>query len=368
MGLLLLMAAIVIYLNKLILDAKYASLPNVPCSFSDLCKKELGPAAGVIMYISICIANIGSCAVYLVTLSDLMFSLSSTLSKTSYMIILAGGEIFLAWLPSLEYLSWTSVVGNCCLLATFTSVIVFGFETTVVHSPSMYPAFKWDTFPESFATIVFLFIQPSTMFPIANEMEEPKDFTFACTIAYCIVTVVDFAFAAVTFLMFGESTQSIILDNLCPGDCSGFFPILGHTALIISIFFTYPYVMVAATDVIEASLITPAMPGDVRRKDINQASTMTIRFLCNVVACVAAIFIPNLGDLLSITSGIALTYNGFVMGPVLYLNRRYKEIEYRTNWFYFNAFLHIALLLFGVSLGGWTTYLAIKDVVDEFSR
>jgi hypothetical protein len=42
--------------------------------------------------------------------------------------------------------------------------------------PPHYPPVVWDTYYIFFSTVSFLYIQPSTLFPIANSMKEPRKF------------------------------------------------------------------------------------------------------------------------------------------------------------------------------------------------
>jgi hypothetical protein len=58
------------------------------------------------------------------------------------------------------------------------SVIYYGVLDHNIHPPTSeyYPPFIFDTYPIFFSTVAFLYIQPSTLFPIANSMREPRKF------------------------------------------------------------------------------------------------------------------------------------------------------------------------------------------------
>jgi len=220
----------------------------------------------------------------------------------------------------------------------------------------------WSTFPDSFATTVFLLIQPSTMFPIANEMKKPQDFTFCCTLAYVAIVIMDLIFATLVFLLFGNATQELVLSNLCGIPCTGTIALIAQSAIIMSVFFTYPYVMTAATDVIEYLVLgepKDRIPGQFWKN-------MIIRALCNIVACLFAVCVPNIDDLLNITSGIALTYNGFVMGPIIFLKQKYTKGDSGATTMTILLISHILLLLLGIVLGIWATVLAIQNVISDY--
>jgi hypothetical protein len=67
------------------------------------------------MYISIVLTNAGSCSVYLVTMAGILIRLSCALSVYVYIALFLVGELFIAFLPSFKYLSWTSLVGDAAL-------------------------------------------------------------------------------------------------------------------------------------------------------------------------------------------------------------------------------------------------------------
>jgi amino acid permease len=65
---LLVMGGVTIYLNWIIMEAKYKVFGKKPVSYYDLCRYLYGRGFGGLMYFSILLSNVGSCAVYLVTM------------------------------------------------------------------------------------------------------------------------------------------------------------------------------------------------------------------------------------------------------------------------------------------------------------
>lgn len=141
---LIIMGIAAIYLNWIIMDAKWKTFGNRPVSYNHLCEHLFGPWAGRAMYISIVVTNAGSCSVYLVTIAGILINLSCALSIYAYMALFLLAELlvgifinlfsliyfkavypfnyslnfsnqFSAFLPSFKYLSWTSILGDCAL-------------------------------------------------------------------------------------------------------------------------------------------------------------------------------------------------------------------------------------------------------------
>jgi amino acid permease len=85
-------------------------------------------------------------------------------------------------------------------------VLWYGFTFTKIQPISHYPGFVTDTFPYFFSTAAFLYIQPSTLFPIANAMKEPKRFNIVSSVTYVFIAILNAAFATIAYMFFGDKT------------------------------------------------------------------------------------------------------------------------------------------------------------------
>lgn len=86
------------------------------------------------------------------------------------------------------------------------SVLWYGFSGPGLKPVSDYPGFVAETFPYFFSTAAFLYIQPSTLFPIANAMKEPKRFNMVSAITYIFIAILNAAFATLAYMFFGNQT------------------------------------------------------------------------------------------------------------------------------------------------------------------
>eukprot|EP01130_Rhizamoeba_saxonica_P016306 TRINITY_DN7515_c0_g1_i1.p1 TRINITY_DN7515_c0_g1~~TRINITY_DN7515_c0_g1_i1.p1 ORF type:complete len:428 (-),score=64.13 TRINITY_DN7515_c0_g1_i1:90-1373(-) len=343
------------YLNYIIMYSKYKTFPHKPSSYADLCKKRLGNGWGYAMTASIILANLGACSIYIVTFAELLSLAFPQLSFIEYSAIILVGEVLISMLPSFKYLSFTSILGDICLVIAMVAVFVYGFGQNTIKPPGDYPGFIIKTYPYFFASAAFLFVQPSTLFPIANSMKKPKNFNKASTISYCIVTIVNVVFAVIAYMFFGDKTKSIVLENLCP-DSTCLYVTIAQIALCIDVFFTYPVILVPATDVIEDHIF---------EGKVAHWKKIILRTLVNGVVFAVAVGVPNISELLNLISGIALCYNGFIMGPIVYLKTR-RDNEYGLSLLLYVS--HIAIVIFGFGIGGWTTYLGTCGVINVFTN
>lgn len=223
-------------------------------------------------------------------------------------------------------------------------------------------------------------------------------------------------------MFFGSDTKELVLDNLCPqGACTNSFVIIAHVALTVDVFFSFPLIMAPVYEVVELSLFGRTAPEtrieeeeeeSIQRRDVGLIyadagsdsgyvekyptksqwwlppwepahwKKMILRTLLLILTGALGIGISCIGQLLALVSGFTLTFNGFVIGPLIHMAMRYsKQIkkfeglrdgtDYETSMersglscmlsVWWDAFL----ILFGIGIGGWTIYLAVVDLVNN---
>jgi len=339
------------------------------------------------MYTSVITTNLGACSVYLVTGATLLGKVSDKVNLQEYLIIFAVFELLISWLPSFKYLAWTSLIGLLGLVTAMISVFVYGFTHGGIQPISHYPALVVETYAVFFSTAAFLYIQPSTFFPIANAAAHPELFNYYNNIAYVIIAISNTIFATIAYMFFGPDTQSLVLENLCPdGVCVNTFTTLAQISLFVDVIFTFPLVLAPAHEVIEnslfrdpdesfADLIQPItnssdveFTGSSKCMCLFEYSLLKRNFLrtiCILVTYAVAALIPNISALVGIISGVTLTFNAFIMGPLVHLKWKYDKIISKEDVSYqwlFSLCANIFLILSGFVLGGWSTYLAIQSI------
>jgi len=102
--------------------------------------------------------------------------------------------------------------------------------------------------------------------------------------------------------------------------------------------------------------------------DINRDNywkLMIIRTVGSILTCGLVAAIPDLTNLLNITSGIALTWQSFVFGPILYVKARSSEFSSTTYYVVVISVLNGILGLFGALIGSFAIYLAVRDLIGH---
>jgi len=160
-------------------------------------------------------------------------------------------------------------------------------------------------------------------------------------------------------------------------------------ALIIDVLFTYPLILTTVHEVLESTVFFYNLPKDKgsdflmedQKKNIQRRGKFPIEFsllkrnvlrtgvVCLVWAMAAAI--PNVSGLLGIISGIAITFNAFILGPLVHLKLTYDEAHSsyfkKISWLV-TLILHVMIILFGAGIGIWATYLSVQSVIKDYSR
>ena len=69
-------------------------------------------------------------------------------------------------------------------------------------------------FPPLAAQTVFLFAVHVVALPISQKMQQPSDFARAAGVSFAVLTLSCALFAVFGYMLYGESTKTLILDNL----------------------------------------------------------------------------------------------------------------------------------------------------------
>jgi len=95
----------------------------------------------------------------------------------------------------------------------------------------------------------------------------------------------------------------------------------------------------------------------------NYWKVMSIRTLASIVTCGMVVLIPELTNLLNITSGIALTWQSFVFAPIIYVKARSSK-DYSSKVFVVvSSILHGLLGTAGIVIGSYAIYLSVRDLL-----
>lgn len=246
---------------------------------------------------------------------------------------------------------------------------------------------------------------------------------------YTLIIAINSLFGTVGYMFFGNITAGLpfhsvlclflenVVYNLCPDpttECTSPFVIFVQCMLIIDVFFTFPIIMAPAYDVIEDSLfvdgnhqlekdllVEPTTEYELRRCSLTfrqhnylhgpkdaycfgllpmynaHWKKCIIRAIVLVFVGALALAIPDLSDLLGnfsklpasfigIVTGATVSFNGFIMGPLCHLKVQYNEQQWKGMWWIVTLLFHVALIIGGVGLGGWTVYSSVQSFIANW--
>lgn len=255
--------------------------------------------------------------VFLTTSVDLSFSVWQLITPMQYLMIFTVIQLVLSNVPSHYYRDATSFIGNmsfsigasqflfalsCILLIAIVMLLKSGIDA---NNPVDLTVGGWLTFaeyPSFFGIICYVFFAPAALFSISNEMKYPGNFLSVVSRTYFLVVVFSMVFAMVTFLLFGEKTLPLSIMNMCDGSCVSFASQVVQVMMVVNVVFTYPLMV--------APLLTFSPPG---------IPPIISRSAIVLITSLAAGTLSQISLLVDLTSGVAVTFNSFVVIPVLYL-------------------------------------------------
>jgi len=384
------------------------SLKGRYVTYPDLAKEVLGKFAGVMLYLAIVITSVGACSAYLSLCSSLLNTVArdSVLYKDPddgsnwiFIVMLAAPLVLLSWIRSFRYLSFTSVLGDICLVVGMLCLYIEGFRNNSVDPSKNYPALKIETFPSFFGNAAFLFCIHMLILPVEQSMKKPQNFAPTASISFIVVTLLNVSFATVGYLLFGKDTENNVLDNLSDNP----FVDTTRVLLVFDLFFTYIVVLVPSRDIIETSLLSsdPDKEGgdehsinsvkrfskwkDFKRRfcikfhSIRRSNAVTrvllssgmarnaIRALLVGITMVIAGAFSSFTTIIGLVSGIALSFMAFILPALLHM-KIYWEKNDRSFCAFFKSvrfYIDVFFVIFGCITAVTTTTVTVIDIVKN---
>ncbi|KAK3812891.1 MAG: transmembrane amino acid transporter protein-domain-containing protein [Benniella sp.] len=143
-------------------------------------------------------------------------------------------------------LGFSTLVADLCIIVGLIYLYVYDIKELAINngSPTPLKLFNGSDFGLFIGTAVFSYEGIGMVIPICSSMAEPKLFPKALTIVLTILCVLLVSFGALGYAVYGDSVQTIILDNLpnqSRGEKAGKNVI--QLLYIIAIFLTTPLML-----------------------------------------------------------------------------------------------------------------------------
>ncbi|XP_065068778.1 uncharacterized protein LOC135694049 isoform X2 [Rhopilema esculentum] len=210
-----------------------------------------------------------------------------------------------------------------------------------------------ESFFTSFGTIAFSF-GGATLFPsFQADMKEPKKFPKAAMSAFLVVLLMYAPTCILSFVVYGSSLQSNVLQTIKNHGDTGAIKNLGTAAEVLitgHLLFSFVITLNPISQQVEEYLKWPHKFGFKR---------CFIRSLLLLLVLGVAEAIPKFGVILSLIGGSTVTMMAFILPCVFYL-----KLNQRTP-FYIKV-LHAEIIAVALVSGGAATYSAIISIKNTF--
>lgn len=329
--------------------------------------------------VSILGASIFGCAVYLNFTGSVLGSVYCGIATYQYILIMAAcvfvflflqtwAIVFFDWDLSL-FISRTSLVGFAAALAAAVATLILGGLENGVGDQGPTELIVWKGLPDAYAPVAFLFAVSLFMFPLHSSAARPRRFSRAMAAGYGMAFIFNILFGLLGYAIFGPTVQAIAINSLSPGAASKAIQIL----LSVDIFMTLLVVIVPSSRSLKymmSSCVGPIkhlleIDGPLPRTAGTMLFTGLPPLIILLGCTLLAIFVPDVGDLQSLTAAIGLTFSAFVAPIVLHLKLR-PSTSPASNVFSF--IFHGLILLVGSVGGGYALYKTILSLVETYSN
>jgi len=190
-------------------------------TYSALARLTIGRHGPAIVEISIVVTLWGACAVYLITIGQLLHEVYGMVSQYQYTLIAGLVLLPFSFCSDLSFLSWASLSGVLCYAVAYTSIFYYGATTYSLR-------FDWNMVPigafyelMEFAGVAFFSLGiPLLTFSLQESMKDQSKFLPTLDRTLTIIALIYVAIGVIGYGLFVNapgSVHSIIISNLPEG-------------------------------------------------------------------------------------------------------------------------------------------------------
>ncbi|KAI9486482.1 MAG: transmembrane amino acid transporter protein-domain-containing protein [Benjaminiella poitrasii] len=193
----------------------------VPASFSDMGGVLYGSRMRKAVLFAITLSQIGFVCAYMIFVAENLQSLVLTFSNCRvlipmHLLILAQSFAFipLAMIRKIQRLSIFALIADVFIVIGLVYLFYYDLKELVVVGMAQVEMWNPIHFPLFIGTAAFTFEGIGLVIPITESMKEPRRFPAVLTKTLVVITCLFIAMGALSYMSFGENTQTIILLNL----------------------------------------------------------------------------------------------------------------------------------------------------------
>ncbi|KAJ2850807.1 hypothetical protein IWW36_001622 [Coemansia brasiliensis] len=326
---------------------------HVGGSYSQIGAKLFGPWAGKVVTVSIATAQLGFCSAYTIFVATNARSVWNALtgcrynfSSTFWVLIQLLAYIPLAWVRKIKQFAPFALIANACIMSGLGYVLLYDIGEILSKGVADIVQYNPLRFPLLVGTAVFAFEGITLVIPVVDSMKHQEMFPHVMSAVMLVCIVIFCGIAALSYMAFGNSVETVILLNLPDGAPTIVVQLLYSLAIMLSV----PLQLYPAVRIFEDNLFSHSGKGNpVVKWEKNLFRTM----LTAVVASIAIFGAEQLDNFIAIIGAFACTPLSFIYPAMMHF-----KISQGQTW---TRIKDVMLAIIGGIIMVYVTYIGIAS-------
>ena len=256
------------------------------------------------------------------------------LSDKFWMFIAAAFVLPTLFLKDFSQVDWLSLINVIGFYIAVVTVLSYGITHHLSWNPIKISVWDIESAPFSLAVISYSYICHSTLPGLEASMENKSQYRPMLGLAFFFAAIMKVIFSVFAFLSCSPNIQEAISNSLP----MGVIRTLVNTSLILSVVFSYSFLVISIIQIIEDSVSEDCFS----LKIPNIVWFIGIRVATNFLTLLPAILIPHFALFIAFISSLTGSATMFILPALFHLILKKKELKL------YHYIFDILILIFGV--------------------
>ncbi|KAJ2648589.1 hypothetical protein IWW40_003775 [Coemansia sp. RSA 1250] len=327
---------------------------HVGGSYSQIGAKLYGPWAGKVVTVSIATAQLGFCSAYTIFVAtnarsvwNALTGCRYNLSSTFWVLIQLLAYIPLAWVRKIKQFAPFALVANACIMSGLGYVLLYDIGRIMSKGVADIVQYNPLRFPLLVGTAVFAFEGITLVIPVVDSMKHQQKFPHVMSAVMLVCIVIFCGIAALSYMAFGNSVETVILLNLPDGAPTIVVQLLYSLAIMLSV----PLQLYPAVRIFEDNLFSHSSGKG--NPVVKWEKNLFRAMLTFVVASIAIFGAEQLDNFIAIIGAFACTPLSFIYPAMLHFKISEGHRWTRTK--------DVVLAVIGAIIMVYVTYIGIAS-------
>ncbi|KAJ1835998.1 hypothetical protein LPJ63_000626 [Coemansia sp. RSA 2711] len=319
-------------------------------SYSQLGAKLFGPWASKVVTVSIVTAQMGFCSAYTIFVATNARSVWNALtgcrydfSSTFWVLVQLLAYIPLAWVRKIKQFAPFALVANACIMSGLGYVLLYDVGHIWSHGLADIVQYNPLRFPLLVGTAVFAFEGVTLVIPVVDSMTHQEKFPRVLSAVMTVCIVIFCGIAALSYMAFGESVETVILLNLPDGAPTILVQLLYSLAIMLSV----PLQLYPAVRIFEDNVFPHSGKGNLV---VKWQKNLFRAMMTTVIAMIAIFGAEQLDNFIAIIGAFSCTPLSFIYPTLMHFKIT------RSKW---TRAKDLALAGVGMGILVYVTYIGI---------